>query len=92
MTATLRFGVHVHPGTRTTRVGGDYDGVLEVRVRSRAVDGRATEEVRRALAEAFGVRVSDVRCLRGARARRKLIEVEGDDRQLAQRLAELLRR
>jgi uncharacterized protein YggU (UPF0235/DUF167 family) len=41
------------------------------------VDGRATEEARRALAEALGVAPSRVRLRSGAAARDKVFEVDG---------------
>lgn len=75
----IRFEVHVHPGSRIASVAGNYDGALVVRVRARAVDGAATDEVVAALAEAFGVRANAVHCLRGARSRRKYFAIEGGD-------------
>jgi uncharacterized protein YggU (UPF0235/DUF167 family) len=86
VTATLRFAVRVQPGARRTEVGGrwaggdDRDGgdggVLMVRVRAPAVDGKANAAVLDALADALGVRSGAVR-LRGARGRTKLVEVDG---------------
>jgi uncharacterized protein len=48
-----------------------------VRVRSAPEDGRATEEARRALAEALDVAASRVRLVTGARSRAKVFEVSG---------------
>jgi uncharacterized protein len=59
-------------------VGGRYDEALVVRVRERAVDGKATEAALRALAEALGVRPGDVRLVRGARSRTKIVEIEDE--------------
>ncbi len=86
----IRFEVHVHPGSRTTHVGGTYSGALVVRVRERAVDGAANEAVRDAIALAFGVPARDVECLRGRRHRRKFFSVEGDASSLEPRLSLLL--
>jgi hypothetical protein len=86
----LRFSVHVHPGARASRVGGDYDGALNVHVRARAVDGAATAQVLSVLAEAFDVRVGAVHLLRGAHSRTKSVEIEGDEAALSARLAQLL--
>jgi uncharacterized protein YggU (UPF0235/DUF167 family) len=52
-------------------------GVIVVRVTAPAAEGRATEEARRALAAAVGVRASLVRLRSGARSRTKVFEVEG---------------
>jgi uncharacterized protein YggU (UPF0235/DUF167 family) len=86
----IRFDVHVHPGSRTSVAGGSHGGALRVHVRARAVDGAATSEVLDVLADAFGVRVSAVRCVRGAKSHTKSITVEGDDEALRGRLALLL--
>ncbi len=88
--AVIRFSVRVHPGSPTSRVGGDYNGALQVRVQARAVDGAATDEVCAVLAHAFGVRPGAVQCVRGARLRTKLIAIEGDDDVLADQLRTLL--
>jgi len=86
----IRFTVRVHPGSTTSSVGGDYDGALQVRVRARAIDGAATNQVCDVIADAFGVRPAAVRCVRGSHSRTKLISVEGDDEILTNQLKALL--
>ena len=86
----FRFDVHVHPGAKSNHVGGDYDGSLDVRVRARAIDGAATEEVRTLLSESFDVPASAVHLVRGAHSRSKTYEVDGDDASLSARLQQLL--
>jgi uncharacterized protein YggU (UPF0235/DUF167 family) len=71
----MRFAVRVKPGSSRTGVGGDQGGALVVRVNARAVDGKATEAALRALAEALGVRRSEVTLATGANSRTKLIDV-----------------
>jgi hypothetical protein len=60
-------------------VGGRYDGphgaALIVAVGAPAVDGRATEAVRRALADALCVRPADVALRLGATSRDKVFTV-----------------
>jgi uncharacterized protein (TIGR00251 family) len=60
--------------------------VLIVAVAAPAVDGKANEAVRRAVAEAFGVRARDVTVVSGERSRDKVLEIDGADEA---RLAEL---
>lgn len=86
----IRFAVRVHPGSPTSSVGGTYDGALQVRVRARAIDNAATNEVCAVLADAFGVRPGAVQCERGAHSRTKLIVIEGNDDVLAGQLSSLL--
>jgi len=61
--------------------------VLVVAVAAPAVDGKANEAVRRAVADAFGVRVRDVTVVSGERSRDKVLEIDGAD---AARLTTLL--
>jgi uncharacterized protein YggU (UPF0235/DUF167 family) len=91
-TAGLSVAVRVRPGAGRTRVGGRYEGppgpALIVAVGAPAVDGKATEAVRRALADALGVRPGDVVLRLGATSRDKVFAVSADG-DLPARLAEL---
>jgi len=60
-------------------------GRIVVRVPSPPEGGRATEDARRALADALGVPASAVRLIAGARSRRKVFEVSGVDPAEAER-------
>lgn len=75
----MRITVQVRPGSARPGVGGEHDGALVVRVRERAVDGRATAAALEALATAFGVRRQAVTLVSGASSRRKIVEVAGGD-------------
>jgi uncharacterized protein len=83
--------VRVRPGAGRDKVGGSYAGphgaAVVVSVGAPAVDGKATEAVRRALAAALGVRAAAVSLKVGATSRDKVFRVEGD---VAARVAELL--
>jgi uncharacterized protein YggU (UPF0235/DUF167 family) len=85
--------VRVKPGAGRTRVGGRHDGphgpALIVAVPAPAVDGRASEAVRRAVADAFGVRPAAVRLRIGATSRDKVFTVEADAGRIGSRLREL---
>lgn len=78
--ASTTIPVRVKPGSSRTSVGGRYDGphgaALVVAVHAPAVDGRATEAARRALASALGLRAAAVRLRTGATSRDKLFAVE----------------
>ena len=68
--------VRVVPRSGRTLVQASPAGVV-VRVRAAPEGGRATEEARRALAEALGVPATRVSLSVGARSRVKIFEVEG---------------
>jgi uncharacterized protein YggU (UPF0235/DUF167 family) len=82
--------VRVRPGAGRTRVGGRYDGphgpALIVAVGAPAVDGKATEAVRQALAAALGVKPRAVALRIGPSSRDKVFTVAGD---VGERLAAL---
>ena len=86
----ITFKVHVHPASSQQRVGGSHDGNLVVRVRAKAVDGAATDEVLTVVAAAFSVRPGRVTCVRGHHSRTKVIAIEGEHDALDQRFRELL--
>jgi hypothetical protein len=78
--------VRVAPRSGRTAVEIGPDGIV-VRVRSAAEGGKATEEARRALAEAAGVPPSAVTLRSGSRSRTKVFEMHGMDAdQLLRRL------
>lgn len=83
--------IRVHPSSARAAVGGSRGGALVVRVNERPVAGAATEAALRALARAFGVPRGDVRLVRGAAARDKVVRIEGDDARLAAALVDALR-
>ena len=72
----MRVRIRVHPGAKVAAVGGSHDGALVVRVRERAVDGKATAAALRALAGALDVPANDVRLVSGATSRTKLVEID----------------
>ena len=76
-TGSVRVTIRVRPGAGRTVVGGGHDGALVVRVGARAVDGRATDAALAAVADAFGVRRSEVALVTGATSRTKVVDVEG---------------
>ena len=96
----MRVSVRVKPGASRTKVGGQYGEVsagqgpvLIVFVAQRAVDGAATEGVLKAVAKAFGLRRADVELASagsGRTSRTKVLELRGDEQELAARLSELL--
>jgi uncharacterized protein YggU (UPF0235/DUF167 family) len=71
----VKVAIRVQPGARHTAVGGTFDGALVVRVRERAVEGRASKAALAAVAKALGVPVRDVTLVSGATSRTKIVDV-----------------
>ena len=86
----LTVAIRVAPASSRTSVGGRRGDALVVRVTQPAVDGRATEAALAAIAEALGVRRGDVRLVRGATSRDKIVAIDDSSAELRGRLAELM--
>jgi uncharacterized protein (TIGR00251 family) len=85
----VKFAIRVKPGAKRDKVGGRHgDDALVVAVAAPAVEGKANDAVRKALAMAFGVRRQDVTIVTGERSRDKVVELPA----APERLAELLDR
>ena len=69
--------VRVQPRARKDEIVGERDGVLIVRVRAPALEGRANDALCRVIAKRAHIGVQQVELLRGARARDKLLRVHG---------------
>ncbi|MGW5050121.1 DUF167 domain-containing protein [Actinokineospora sp. NPDC004072] len=82
----MRFRVRVKPGARRPAVGGRHGDALVVAVAAPAVEGKANEAVRRALAATFNLRPRDIEIITGARGRDKIIEIPGNHDELLARL------
>jgi len=67
--------IRVQPGAKHATVGGTFGGALIVRVRERAVEGRATKAALAAIAKALDVPVRDVTLVSGATSRTKIVDV-----------------
>lgn len=91
--AQATVAVRAKPGASRTRVGGRYDGSLGpaviVSVTAPPVDGRATEAVRRALADALAVPASSVELRTGANGRDKLFTIANPPADLESRITAL---
>jgi len=71
----MKLRVLAKPGSRAAGVERRPDGIIVVRVRERAVDGRANDAIRRALAKEYGCRLHDVVIRTGISSRHKTVEV-----------------
>jgi hypothetical protein len=90
---SVTVAVRVKPGASRTSVGGGYDGphgpAIIVAVQAPAVDGRATEAARRALAEALELPAATVTLRTGQSSRDKLFRIDNPPDDLAVWLAAL---
>lgn len=85
----LTIAIRVSPASSRVAVGGRRGDALVVRVTHAAVDGRATEAAMAAVAEALGIRRADLRLLRGATSRDKVLVLDEAKPAITARLAAL---
>ncbi|HWB32993.1 MAG TPA: DUF167 domain-containing protein [Acidobacteriaceae bacterium] len=69
--------VRVHPGAKVDAITGEYDGMLKVSLSVPPVEGRANEALTACLAEALGVRRSQIVLISGASSRNKTVRIAG---------------
>jgi uncharacterized protein len=80
VTSAVAIAVRVTPRAAEDAISGvDEEGALRIRVRAAAEDGAANRALIQLLAAELGVHQADVRLVRGAGARRKLVELVGAD-------------
>ncbi len=72
-----QIAVRLQPRARANEIVGEREGVVVVRVTAPPLDGRANEALCRLIAKRAGIGVRRVSVLRGARAREKVVGVEG---------------
>lgn len=74
---SLTFLVQVVPRALQSRLAGEHDGALRVRVTAPPVEGAANEELMRTLARAFNLPARNVHIVGGQTARLKRVRVDG---------------
>jgi uncharacterized protein len=73
--AAVVLSLHVQPGAKRTEVAGVHGDALKIRLAAPPVDGKANAELRRFIAEAFGVPVRNVAIVRGDASRAKIVRI-----------------
>lgn len=68
--------VHIKPNSRHQESVEVLDGVYEVRVKAKAVDGKANTRLVELLAEHFALSKTKIRIVRGLTSRYKLVEID----------------
>lgn len=77
--AEARIEVRLRPRGHADELLGFEGGVLQARVTTPPVDGKANRALCRLIAKRLGVAPSRVSLLRGERSRQKLVAIEGVD-------------
>jgi uncharacterized protein (TIGR00251 family) len=84
---SITFMVRVVPRAARSRIAGEHDGALKVRVNAPPVEGAANEELTRTLARALGVATRAVEIISGQASKLKRVRVSGARRAQLEALA-----
>ncbi len=69
--------VKVEPRSSKKAISGVMGNVLKVKLTAPPVEGAANEQLIEVISEATGIRKSNIRIVRGASSKRKVLEIEG---------------
>jgi uncharacterized protein (TIGR00251 family) len=79
--------VHVVPNARHDAIVGEHGGAIKIKLRARAVEGKANAALCKFLAEQLYLSQRDIVLVRGEKSREKLVRVEGlNETEVRQRL------
>jgi len=73
----ISIAIQVQPRSGANKIRGIHDGRLKLAVDAAPVDGEATKQCLRYLAEIFSVANSRAKLLSGGQSRKKLVFIEG---------------
>lgn len=87
----VRFAALVRPRSSRNHIAGVQDGALKIHLTAPPVDGAANKACIKFVAQAFGVRPSQVSLVSGLTGRNKTLRVEGlSAREFTEKVAALL--
>ena len=75
----LTFVVRVVPRASSSRIVGEHDGALRVRIAAPPVEGAANKELVRVLAKLFQLPQNAVEIISGANSKTKKVRIQGGD-------------
>ena len=82
----ISIAVQVQPRSGANKIRGIHDGRLKLAIDAAPVDGEATKQSLRYLAEIFSVPNSRVKLISGALSRKKLVLIEGMTAEICHKL------
>jgi uncharacterized protein len=83
----IQFSVRVVPRASRSRIVGEHDGALRVRIAAPPVEGAANEELLRTIAKAFALPTRAVEITGGHTSRLKQLRVSGASCSALERVA-----
>ena len=75
----LTFAVRVVPRASLSKIVGEHDGALRVRIAAPPVDGAANRELIKVLAKSFELPQRAIEIVSGANSKSKTVRIQGAD-------------
>ena len=72
---TKKLVVVVQPNAKTNEIVSNVAGVLKVKIKAPAIEGKANAELIKFLAKSLGIRKSQMEIIKGLNSRNKVIKV-----------------
>ena len=69
--------MRLQPRASSSRITGEKDGVIQVRVTAPPVDGEANAALEKLVAKKLGIAKSKVKVIKGETSREKVLEIDG---------------
>jgi uncharacterized protein len=78
----IRIEVYVQPRASKTELAGMHDGIVKIRIAAPAVENAANQALVEFVAQHLGIAKRCVRVVTGGASRRKVLEIDGVDREV----------
>ena len=83
----MRIGIHLTPNASKDEITGrTEDGRFRIKIQSPPVNGAANKRLTAFIAKKAGVSKSKVQIIRGDKSRDKILEIDGDEKEINRRL------
>ena len=69
--------MRLQPRASSSRITGEKDGVIQIRVTAPPVDGEANAALEKLVARKLGIAKSKVKVVKGETSREKVLEIDG---------------
>jgi uncharacterized protein len=78
----IRIEVYVQPRASKTELAGMHDGIVKIRITAPALENAANQALVEFVAQHLGIAKRCVRVVTGGASRRKVLEIDGVDREV----------
>ena len=74
----MKINIKVHLNSKTEKIEKDNQGVWQIYIRQKPIEGKANKKIIKMVGKYFKVKLNQVFILSGMKSRNKVIEIEND--------------